>query len=85
MAKTTVEEVWEYEYDLQFSEPDIEFEDDEPTTRWIEEDDEWSASWKAISDRGATGNIRSYTRTVTVSKPVVKVALTKAELTSHLR
>jgi len=73
------EEVWEYEYDVLASEPDVELDEGEPTTIWIEEDDERSASWKAIG-RYATGNIRSYTRTVTFSPRTVKKGMTEAEL-----
>lgn len=85
MPNTTTEEIWEYEYDGKAGDPTWEFEEGEPTVWWIEEDDERSASWKANGGRGATGRIRSYTRTVTTSDPVVKPSMTKDELTSHLR
>jgi hypothetical protein len=73
------EEVWEYEYDVLASEPDAELEEGEPSTFWIEEDDERSASWKALG-KGGTGNIRSYTRTITFSPRTVKQGMTEAEL-----
>jgi len=55
-AKTTTQEVWQYEHLLQ-----LPGEQDEMI--WIPEDDERSASYKAIRP-GSTGNIRSRTETV---------------------
>lgn len=55
-AKITTEVVWEYEYVIREK-------GQQPETIWIPEDDERSASYKALRD-GATGNIRSRTETV---------------------
>ena len=59
---TTTHEEWEYEY---HSVADGE-------SFWITEDDEWSASHKAMGSDGATGNIRSRTVTVITTAWVVK-------------
>lgn len=57
-AKVSTEVIWEYEYVIrEKGQPD--------ETIWIPEDDERSASYKALRD-GATGNIRS--RTVKVRR-----------------
>lgn len=59
-AKTTTEEVWQYEYTCsEKGQPD--------ETYWITEDDERSASYKAIG-AGGTGNIRSRTETIRRTK-----------------
>lgn len=59
-AKITTEVLWEYEYV-------ITEKGQQPETIWIPEDDERSASYKALT-RGATGNIRTKTQKVSTTK-----------------
>lgn len=59
-AKVTTEVLWEYEYVLTEK-------GKRPETFWIAEDDERSASYKALRD-GATGNIRTKTQKVSTVK-----------------
>lgn len=59
-AKTTTQEVWQYEYLLQ-----LPGEQDEMI--WIPEDDERSASYKALREN-STGRLRSRTETVRSAK-----------------
>lgn len=59
-AKITTEVLWEYEYVIkEKGQPD--------EIIWIAEDDERSASYKAIR-QGATGNIRTKTQKVSTTK-----------------
>lgn len=55
-AKTTTQDVWQYEYIIR-----EKGQQDE--VLWIPEDDERSASYKALREN-ATGNIRSRSETV---------------------
>lgn len=59
-AKVITEELWEYEFV-------ITEKGQRPETIWIAEDDERSASYKALRE-GATGNIRTKTQKVRVVK-----------------
>jgi hypothetical protein len=59
-TKVTTEVVWEYEYV-------ITEKGKAPEILWIAEDDERSASYKALRE-GATGNIRSRTQKVATTK-----------------
>lgn len=68
---TVTEEVWEYEHLLELP--------GEPAEMiWIAEDDERSASYKAIRP-GSTGNIRSRTETTQKSKHEDDVLLSATE------
>jgi hypothetical protein len=58
--KVTTEVVWEYEYV-------VTEKGQRPEIIWIPEDDERSASYKALS-QGATGNIRTKTQKVSTVK-----------------
>ena len=60
-AKVTTEVVWEYEYV-------VTAKGQRPETIWIPEDDERSASYKAVGRDGATGNIRTKTQKVSTLK-----------------
>ena len=59
-AKVITEELWEYEFV-------ITEKGQRPETIWIAEDDERSASYKALRE-GATGNIRTKTQKVRIVK-----------------
>ena len=59
-AKTITREEWAYEFNLTLP-------GEKPEIIWIAEDDERSASYKALRD-GATGNIRSRTIKVRIVK-----------------
>lgn len=60
-TKITTEVLWEYEYV-------ITTKGQQPETIWIPEDDERSASYKAVGRDGATGNIRTATQKVSTTK-----------------
>lgn len=60
-TKITTEVLWEYEYVITAKGQQSE-------TIWIPEDDERSASYKAIGRDGATGNIRTATQKVSITK-----------------
>ena len=70
-AKTITREVWEYEYLLSLP-------NEKPEIIWIGEDDERSASYKAVRE-GATGQIRSRTETIRVQKREDDVLLDATE------
>ncbi|WIB65367.1 hypothetical protein [Curtobacterium sp. MCBD17_040] len=70
LTKAVSTVIWEYQYDAGTS---------GSGPFWIVEDDERSASWKAHGD-GGTGRIRSYTKTVTTTEPVMSDPLPKAGL-----
>ena len=60
-VKITTEVVWEYEFV-------VTAKGQQPETIWIPEDDERSASYKAIGRDGATGRIRTATQKVRTIK-----------------
>lgn len=64
-VKVSTREVWEYEHLLTLP-------GEAPELIWIPEDDERSASYKALRD-GSTGNIRSQVQKVQTIKNDVEV------------
>jgi hypothetical protein len=77
-----VREVWEYEL---AGSPEQQHADEAPVgPYWVEEDDENSAMWKAVSD-GATGRVRSYTVTTSETEPVIQQSKTREELLAKRR
>lgn len=64
-ARESTREVWEYEHLLRLP-------GEEPEMVWIPEDDERSASYKALRE-GSTGNIRSQTQKIRTTKGDVEI------------